>query len=421
MKRMLCVLFAALLLCGCTYRPEAFPEPDPGKTAMVEPAGASAAPSPFENVKIDGYEDFSDVLTAKLIDGSRNSNLSPVSVYLALAMTAEGARGETQAAMLRLLGCESVEALRSVCGAMLEKLTVDTEDSALALANSIWMADQTGALRFNEDYLKVLAQTYRSEASAVDFGKAETGSQIANWITEHTRGKIRISEDAMQFSTETIAVLINTIYLKDAWLDEFYESATEADSFDGPGGELTVEYMKRTDTGATIVQGNGFMRYSIPLQRIGRMTFILPNEGMSVSDVLGSPERIRALTHGGEEIRANVNIRLPKFKFQDRFDLNDTLKALGIEIAFSGSADFSGMGDFDGKISQVLQESFIGVDEKGVEAAAYTMVAVDECAMMPEDLPEIDFFLTRPFLYAIEANDGTTLFIGTVIAPGTGD
>ena len=89
------------------------------------------------------------------------------------------------------------------------------------------------------------------------------------------------------------------------------------------------------------------MRYSLPLLRVGRMTFILPNEGMTFSDILGSPDRIHALLHGGQEIRANVNVKLPKFKFQDRFDLNDTLKALGIEIAFSGSADFSGMGDFD--------------------------------------------------------------------------
>ena len=76
------------------------------------------------------------------------------------------------------------------------------------------------------------------------------------------------------------------------------------------------------------------------------------------------------------------------------------------------------MGDFDACISKVLQESYIGVDENGVEAAAYTMIALaGMSAMEPKDLPEIDFFLTRPFLYAIEAYDGTVLFIGTVTAP----
>ena len=130
-------------------------------------------------------------------------------------------------------------------------------------------------------------------------------------------------------------------------------------------------------------------------------------------------KRIRTLLDGGEEIRANVSVKLPKFKFQDRFDLNEALESLGIGIAFSGSADFSGMGDFKARISRVLQESFIGVDEKGVEAAAYTMVVMAKGMALPQDLPEIDFHLTRPFLYAIEAHDGTVLVIGTVTNPGT--
>ena len=422
MKRTICVFIAALLLlCGCTSRTGHFADLAPRQTEAVSPTEEPAPVPSITDPGITGYDSFCDVLTAKLIDGSRNSNLSPISVYLALAMTADGARGDTQTAMLKLLGCESIEELRGVCSEMLSELSIDTEDSTLALADSIWMADRNGTLTFNSEYLAALADTYRAEASAVDFNKAETGKQIADWIREHTHGKIKISEDAMQFDPETIAVLINTIYLKDAWRDEFYEGATEAGPFSGPEGELTVDYMKRTDNGVTIVQGDGFMRYSLPLQRVGRMTFILPDEGMAFSDMLGSPERIHALTHGGQEIRANVNVKLPKFKFQDRLDLNDTLKALGIGIAFSGSADFSGMGNFDAKISRVLQESFIGVDEKGVEAAAYTMVVMDEGAMMPEDLPEIDFFLTRPFLYAIEASDGTVLFIGSVTAPGTED
>ena len=359
------------------------------------------------------------MLSAKLIDGSENSNLSPISVYLALAMVAEGARGETQTAMLSLLGCTTLEELRSVCGEMLEQLSVDTEDSTLAIADSIWMADRNGTLKFSDDYLQVLGETYRSEANAVDFRKEETSKQIAEWITEHTRDKIKISDDAMKFDPETIAVLINTIYLKDAWRDAFYEGATEKGTFYTPDGEITVDYMKRKDDGVTIYQGDGYMRYSLPLLRVGRMTFVLPDEGMDFADILGTPEQMHMLLHGvnGKEIRANVSVKLPKFKFQDRFDLNDTLEALGIGIAFSGSADFSGMGNFDAKISRVLQESFIGVDEKGVEAAAYTMVAMDEAFMEPEELPEIDFHLTRPFLFAIESYDGTVLFIGTITAP----
>ena len=370
MKRIVCLLFAALLpLCGCASHAEPSAEPALGQGETVVPTEEPASLPAFAEMGITGYDGFCDVLAAKLTDGSRNSNLSPISVYLALAMVAEGAKGNTQMAMLKLLGCESIEELRGVCSEMLDALSIDTENSSLALANSLWMADPSSAQKFNDEYLAALADTYRAEANAVDFGKAETSRQIADWITKHTRGKIKISEDAMGFDPETVAVLISTIYLKDAWRDEFYKDATEAGTFFGPEGELIVDYMKRTDHGATIVQGDGFMRYSLPLLRVGRMTFILPDEGMAFSDMLGSPERIHARLHDGQEIRANVNVELPKFKFQDRFDLNDTLKALGMEIAFSDHADFSGMGDLDATVSRVLQESYIVVDEQGVEAA----------------------------------------------------
>ena len=410
MKQMLCFVFTAmLLLCGCTG--------SYGSAPASEPA---ALPDP-EIPEITGYDGFCIVLAAKLLDGSGNSNLSPISVYLALAMVADGAGGETQAAMLKLLGCDSIGDLRNVCGSMLERLSVDTDESTLALADSIWMGDREGTLAFSENYLENLAGIYRSEANAVDFGMEETGQQIADWITEHTRGKITISPDAMKFAPDTVAVLINTIYLKDAWRDEFYEGATEEGTFYGPDGELNADYMMRRDNSEIISRGDGFLRYSLPLMHIGCMTFVLPDEGLALSDILGTPEQVHALLNSGEEIEANINVKLPKFKFQDRFDLNETLKALGIGIAFSDSADFSGMGNFDMKISRVLQESFIGIDEKGVEAAAYTMVLMAEGAMLPEELPEIDFFLTRPFLYAIESYDGTVLFIGTVTAPGSDD
>ncbi len=403
---MLCMLLAMLLL--------------PGICAGDGPDGPMVGPD-LESMGITGYDAFSDTLAAKLIDGGRNSCLSPISVYLALAMTAEGAAGETQAAILNFLGAGSIEDLREICGTMLEELTVDTEDSTLMLADSLWMADPGGGPAFREGYLKVVAEVYRSEAKTVDFSQEAAGRLIAEWITGHTMDKIRISPDAMRFSPDTSAVLINTILLMDAWGEAFYEGATEKGTFYGPGGEQTADYMHRWDSGVTIVRGEQYLRYSLPLMRTGRMTFVLPDEGMALSDMTGTPEQMHRLLHGGEEIEADVNLKLPKFRFQDRFDLEETLKDLGMEIAFTGRADFSGMADFPSQISRVLQESFIGIDEKGVEAAAYTMVAMNETGTLPQELPEVDFFLTRPFLYAVEAYDGTVLFIGTVTDPAAGE
>lgn len=418
MKRLLCILFAALLLAACTAKNAPAADPDPTKAPDPTEAPAPVIDVPVPDV--DGYGSFADVLASKLLDGTANKNLSPISVYLALAMVAEGANGETQESMLALLGCTTIGELRGISGAMLESLSIDRDDSTLALADSIWMANDFGGVKvdFNADFMKVLADVYRSEAHAVDFTQQSTKKQIADWITEHTRGKIKISEDALNFGPETLAVLINTIYLKDAWAYDFYEGATKSGTFYGLSGELTVDYMNRTDSASTIVRGDGYLRYSLTLRHIGRMTFILPDEGVSLSDLLATPEALHAVLTGGESIRADVSVKLPKFKFQDRFDLKEPLKELGIAIAFSNGADLSGMSNVPANISNVIQESYIGVDENGVEAAAYTMVVADGATMMPpQDLPKIDFHLTRPFLYVIESWDGTVLFIGTIAAP----
>ena len=240
-------------------------------------------------------------------------------------MTAEGAGGTTREDLLGLLGCGTIEQLRGVCGAMLENLSIDTEDSSLLLADSLWMADGEA---FKDDFLKVLGDSYRSEANKVRFGSEEASRQIADWITQHTREKIKISPDAMEFDADTVAVLINTIYLKDAWRDEFFETNTETGTFYGLRGEQTVSYMNRRDNGADIVKGDGFLRYSLPLLKVGRMTFVLPDEDVPLSSLLGTPDKLRSLLHDGETERANVNVRLPKFKFQDRADLNDVLISL---------------------------------------------------------------------------------------------
>ena len=159
MKRMICVVFACLLLAACTASPKG--KPSSGLTDPIDPIDPSTL-SDFQIPEINGYADFSDVLSAKLIDGTQNRNLSPISVYLALAMVAEGANGDTQTELLSLLGVKDLSELRGVCGAMLEKLSVDTEDSTLTFANSLWMDDRDGALHFYGPFLSALGDTYRA-------------------------------------------------------------------------------------------------------------------------------------------------------------------------------------------------------------------------------------------------------------------
>ena len=175
--------------------------------------------------------------------------------------------------------------------------------------------------------------------------------------------------------------------------------------------------MRRTDAGGIIVRGDGYLRCALDLREAGTMVFVLPDEGISLDSLLGSPEGIQELLTGGEQSVADISIRLPKFSFQDRTDLEETLMGLGVRTCFSGGADFSRMSNVPAFISRVLQESFVGVDENGVTAAAYTLIAMTKGAAIPVEREKVDFHLTRPFLYAIESTDGAVLFIGTVTTP----
>ena len=456
MKRLLCMILSGLMLvpaAGCITAPQAqqpdepaaagtlepldlpsqWPEEpigfdDPIPTDLIEiadpqPTDAPEAENPLPEV--GGYDDFMRLVSASLVDGKQNRNFSPISVYLAMAMVTEGAQGETLTELLTLLGCETLEQLRGICAGMLATLSIDEKDSTLDIHNSLWMAKEINGMpvEFHDSFLKELAGTYRSEANTVEFGSQSAADQIAEWITEHTRGKIKISPDALQFDAGTLAVLINTIYLKDGWAESFDPLRTEQDTFfgldkdTGEPVEITADYLSRFDSNAVISQGDGWLRYRVYLRNVGYVAFVLPDEGISLDHLLGSPDAIDKLLTAGIDKPCDVSLRIPKFSFQDKMELTEVLFSLGLSRCFGAGADFSAMSDVPCAIDRILQESYIGVDEYGVEAAAYTMITMRNTAFNPVEREKIEFHLTRPFLYAIESYDGTVLFIGTVTAP----
>ena len=418
MKPYLCwLLTGLLLLTGCVL-PQGDGDPQEARPTVTYYSEPTAVAPAAELPDVAGYDDFMSVLSAAVLDGTGNKNLSPVSVYIALSMAAEGARGETQGELLALLGAQDAADMRRTAQELLSSLEVRGETGEIALADSLWLGEQDERVRFYEAYLDVLRDSYGAEARSVPFGDPAAGEEIAAWIREKTREKINISEDAMRFDADTLAVLINTVFLKDGWREPFNEDRTEQGIFFGLNGkEGTADYMRRTDLNGTIVRGEGFLRYALPLRDVGRMVFVLPDEGVSLESLLDSPESMEKLLHSGENKKADVDLMVPKFGFQDRTNLEEILQSLGVQTCFTGMADFSGMTDTPVYISRVLQESRIDVDENGVAAAAYTLVAMTKGAAIPAEREKVDFHLDRPFLYAIESRDGTVLFLGTVTEP----
>ena len=286
MKPYLCWLLTGLLLLTGCVQPQGDGDPQEARPTVTvtyysEPTAVAPA---AELPDVAGYDDFMSVLSAAVLDGTGNKNLSPVSVYIALSMAAEGARGETQGELLALLGAQDATDMRRTAQELLSSLEVRGETGEIALADSLWLGEQDERVRFYEAYLDVLRDSYGAEARSVPFGDPAAGEEIAAWIREKTREKINISEDAMRFDADTLAVLINTVFLKDGWREPFHEDRTEQGVFHGLNGkEGTADYMRRTDKNVTIVRGKGFLRYSLPLNEVGRMVFVLPDEDVTLS------------------------------------------------------------------------------------------------------------------------------------------
>ena len=370
-----------------------------------------------EERDVNAYNTYAYALAAQLLTGDTNENCSPYSLYFALAMLCEGAQGQTRQELLTLLGVPDLDTLRQNCAGMLADFTYDTQYSVLDTHNSLWLAKRFDGT-FHDTFTENLAERYHAAAASVDFGGSEASQKIADWIAKYTRGAIAPAPGTLQFSANTVMALVNTIYLKDAWDNEFNPQNTASDTFTkADGSTVQVDFMQRgfSDYAATV--GDGYVRLTVNLAAVGSMTFVLPDEGFDLSAMLAGDGAIEHLLCDGIDGRYDVTFKLPKFSFDARYDLPAVLQRMGVTTAFGDGADFSGISDIPSAVDTVVQETHIAVDENGVEAAAYTMISNRATSVMPVERPALSVILNRPFLFAIEARDGSTLFIGVVRDP----
>ena len=374
-----------------------------------------------------------------------NACFSPASLYFALALAAEGTDGQAQQQLLELMGASDAEDLVSFCSAWMSKLEdpygedvfagddadgADGADDSLGdggggddadgvvdadqvkIANSIWVNE---GYAFAPEYLNVVEKELDASAFNVAFGADAANAQITKWISDETEGLL---SPEFNTSSDDVAKLINTVYFKSAWADQFDSAATTDEPFHAYSGDTTAQMMHKSLDMAGYAQGGNFTASQLGFSNGYTMSFFLPNDGVAASDLLIETDTIQQLLGTQFESRP-VDISLPKFTIDTSFDnLIEALRSLGVQDIFdaSNASMFSKMigsenGDF--YISDAIQETHIGLDEDGVEAAAYTALGVKAAGMLPEDEP-ISFVLDRPFVYTIQSPDGVVLFIGTV-------
>lgn len=352
----------------------------------------------------------SSVLESK----DENVLISPLSILLALAMTANGADGDTKAEMEALLGGEiSLNDLNEYLYSYVNNLP-SAEKYKLQIANTIWFRDDEGRLQVEKDFLQKNADYYGAQAYKAAFDD-QTLKDINNWVNDHTDGMIDSILD--QIDEDAVMYLINALVFDAEWQHVYDKSDVYKGKFTNIGGtEKQVDMMHSEET--VYLQdenATGFMKpYSGSKYNFA---VLLPNEGVDIY------EYIAGLT--GEELMETLSTpqlgmvmaTLPKFSYEYELTMNDVLKELGMPSAFSGStADFSKMAQSSRGniyIGDVLHKTFISVDELGTKAGAVTKVQMnDESAPMSEWVVT----LNRPFVYMIIDNKtNLPVFIGAVM------
>ncbi len=358
---------------------------------------------------LDALEQFSMHTASRILsEGKGNTLYSPYSLYIALALAASGAEGATQKEMLSLLGGYSpgnITRLAAETGKLIRLLHTDNEIGRLKTANSLWI--QKGHM-FKKDYEDVAAGSFYASLHAADFSQKETADNMGEWVREHTGGQITptIRPDPQQ-----VMAILNTLDFKDEWSDAFNESQTGQGVFyPEDGGQLTAAFMSRNYYTADYVKGDRFASATLRLKNGGAMTFVLPDKGVSVKEVVATPEKTRSLLPASGKTTYKLNLKVPKFDYSSELELVHALEALGMKTPFTEQADFSRMSTTSAYISQITQNAHIAVDEKGVEAAAFTQLMMAGSGL-PKGEPA-ELILDRPFLYSITAANGTVLFTG---------
>ncbi len=372
----------------------------------------------------DGYaealEDYLRSSVPQLLSGAQGENriCSPVNIYMALAMLAETTDGESRAQILELLGSDSLEALRTEAKAVWNANYCDDGAVTSVLANSVWLDD---SVNYEKNTVDALAEHYYACSYHGEMGSDELNAALQNWLSEQTGGLLREQAEGVETDPNTILALCSTIYFRAKWSGRFSEGQTSPQTFHAPGGDVERDFMHSSGTGSYYWSGK-FSAYGKSLEGSGSMWFLLPDEGVTPEELIADGKTMDFLLSGGQEGAEDkfliVNLAVPKFDVASDLEFSDSLAALGIRDIFDPAvSDFSPLtGDAEGVfLSRAQHAARVAIDEEGVIAAAYTVLAACGAAAPPEE--EVDFVLDRPFVFAITSHDGLPLFVGIVNTP----
>lgn len=372
--------------------------------------------------ELDGF--FNQVMEQFLSEGRGNKIVSPLNLYMALAMLAETTGGESRAQILDLLGAESMDALREQVGRVWNAAYCDDGSAATVLANSLWLRED---MDYVQSAVDTLAEQYHASSFRGTMGSEAMDQALRDWVDQQTGGLLKEQSQGLFLDPNTVLALASTVYFRDKWGQIFLEEDTAPAVFHAPSGNVERDFLYQTIEDTAVYRGSRFtaLRKWFDTSSGGWMWLVLPNRGTGPEELLGDEELDALLSgawSGGDQehySRAKVRLAMPKFDISSDRELSEGLKALGVTDVFDDTlADFSPIlgEDAEASVSAVEHAVRVAVDEEGCTAAAFTVITVMGNAA-PAELETVDFTLDRPFLFAVQDTGYMTLFAGVVNEP----
>lgn len=348
----------------------------------------------------------------KLENQKQNMIYSPLSIKYALNMLNEGASGNTK------------KQIDNVIGEM-QLTKYSNKDNILSLANTIYIRDDYKQY-MKESYQNTLVQKYNAE---VNYDTFENAQNVNQWIENKTMGIIKNMLQDNQMRMNRI-LLINELAIDMEWQTAFTPEKTHGEEFNLEDGSKMVATMMQRESKAEDVsyyKDTNMTAISMDLKQYDdtQLEFIaiMPNENLSdyIKDIkMNDINQVIKKLKPASQANVGIEIKIPKFSFDYSLKLKQDLMNLGITDAFNSSlANFSNMADTDFHVSDALHKADIDFSEEGVKAAAVTVFAIKDNAMIREEEPE-EIKFGRPFIYMIRDKKTDEIwFIGTVYQPNS--
>lgn len=360
---------------------------------------------------ITAYNNFTRKVVKEIFVEKTNQFFSPISLYFAMAMLAEGISDEEALKEVEALLGLPIDVARAELQKIYHNNYYNTEFGRAYLANSIWYDYK---LDINSEYTKLLQTSYYAESYKINFVNADDKKKIVDWINYYTENLLNLTPESYPIPDDIVLMLINTIYYNSNFSESYYELKSGDNAFYQTKTD-TVEatYMRKTfNTSCQVTDDYTLVRDT--LEPGSTITFVTVEN--KLEDVLNMDYGMLVNPFGTGKIMqlARIDLTIPKFETFIEYQLTDTLKKLGVNKVFNGSSNALENIAKNLYVEKVCQNTGIKVDEYGIEAAAVTSITCTTTSVQP--MPAV-IKLDKPFVYFITDAKGIILFVGYLYNP----